>query len=115
MMSPCCGIVDRKMSEFYFKDPIQSDFSEILQEADSSLLYNWLATEGPEGIMNYIKKNADVENYFSDRYVQNCHLCQSIFSNPDFKPIISRGLKEKSLMIAQKRKWMDVQYEEIFK
>lgn len=101
-LSPCCGIIDRKMPEFYFKNLHEEDFLETIIDANSSTLYNWLASEGPEGIMEYILKlNPAAE--FLGNYIQNCHLCQEIFSNAENKKFIKLGLEEKKDELLLKR------------
>jgi hypothetical protein len=109
-LSPCCGIIDRKMPEFYFKNLQESDFLDSIIEANSSTLYNWLASEGPEGIMKYIQeKNSESE--FLGNYVQNCHLCQEIFSNCENKKYIRMGLQEKRDEILSSRLIREAEYE----
>ncbi|MCP4913301.1 MAG: radical SAM protein [Oligoflexia bacterium] len=100
--APCCGLVDRELPEFYFGDIDNTEPLETFYKMNNVTLYNWLALEGPSGIMEYIKtKNPNIE--FKDGYVQNCQLCQELFQDPEKREIIKEGLKEKAIELSFKR------------
>ena len=108
-LSPCCGIIDRKTSEFYFSDLENTNFLEVVENANSSVLYNWLALEGPSGIMDFIKENSSHHD-FRDSYVQNCELCQQIFKDPKYKKIIAVGMEEKFNELLFKRRLIEEEF-----
>lgn len=60
--------------------------------------------------MEYIRK-VNPESKFLGNYVQNCHLCQEIFSNCDNKKFIKMGLEEKKEEILLKRLISEAEYE----
>ena len=78
-VSPCCGLVDRGLRVFYGSIH-EKPLPELLRKANSSTLYNWLALEGPEGLKSAIESKAPHEPFLG-RYLQNCQLCQEIFSS----------------------------------
>jgi hypothetical protein len=81
-VSPCCGLVDRGLGVFYFGTIHQEPLPELLRKANSSTLYNWLALEGPEGLKIAIESESPEEKFLG-RYLQNCQLCQEIFSSKE--------------------------------
>lgn len=92
-LSPCCGLVDRNLSVFYVANVFDYDLIDILEYANKTTLYNWLSLEGPSSLMEFIqKKNPKIK--FINRYVQNCQLCQEIFSDNEKSEIILKGLDE---------------------
>lgn len=92
-LSPCCGLVDRSIGVFYAGSVIDNDIFDILEKANGSVIYNWLALAGPSGIMDFIKTQ-DSSLPFLDNYVQNCQLCQEIFSDRRKTDIVLKGLKQ---------------------
>lgn len=105
--TPCCGIVERRMPVFYMGDLNRDRLSDVLEQANASTIYNWLALEGPEGIMHEIQKRSSEEKFLG-RYLQNCQLCQEIFSSNTKKKIIADSLEEKGVDLAIKRTIFEV-------
>lgn len=101
-LTPCCGLVDKKIDVFYAGSVIENDFLDVLEQANKSVLYNWLALEGPSGIMDYILSKDDTIP-FARKYVQNCQLCQEIFTDPRKREMVAHGLEEKALILSLKR------------
>ena len=101
-MSPCCGIVDRKLDEFYCANMHQENFVDAIKKANQTVLYNWLALEGPSGIMEYVE-NKTGKKLSLDRYIQNCQVCQQLFSDDESRRVIKQGLSEKITELQLKR------------
>ncbi len=91
-LSPCCGLVERTIPYFYAGSVIEQDVFEVLEVANKSVLYNWLALGGPSSIMDYILSQ-DPSIPFLGRYVQNCQLCNEIFTDPRKTEIALGGLE----------------------
>ncbi len=108
-LSPCCGIIDRKTSEFYFSDLENNNFLDAIEQANASVLYNWLALEGPSGIMDYIKENL-LDHDFRESYVQNCELCQQLFKSSKYKKIIAMGMESKFNELLFKRRLTEEEF-----
>ena len=101
-LSPCCGLVDRKLRIFYAGDVLQGNAVEVMEKYCRSTIYNWLALEGPGAIRNFVNSKTLLfqENA---QYVQACQLCQEIFSNSDALNIILEGMPEVSTKLCGKR------------
>ena len=91
-LSPCCGLVDRSIPYFYAGSVIHHDLLEVLEIANKSVIYNWLALAGPSSIMDYIISQ-DPDIPFLGRYVQNCQICNEIFSDPRKTEVALCGLE----------------------
>lgn len=91
-LSPCCGLMDRSIPYFYAGSVIEQDLLEVLEVANKSVLYNWLALGGPSSIMDYIISQ-DPTIPFLSRYVQNCQICNEIFSDARKTEVALGGLE----------------------
>ena len=91
-LSPCCGLVDGDLGAFYAGNVFENDLLDVLDRANRSVLYNWLALEGPSGIMDYIRSQ-DSTISFQGMYVQNCQICQEIFSDQRKLAVVTQGLQ----------------------
>jgi len=106
-LSPCCGIIERKMPTFYMGDLSTTPLADVIKRANGSTIYNWLALEGPEGIMREIQNRAPDEKFLG-RYLQNCQLCQEIFSSESKKAVIAGCLNEKANELSIARSFFEV-------
>lgn len=103
-LSPCCGIIDRKLPEFYYGNVVDMPLVDVITSADQVILYNWLALEGPSGIKDYIEsKRPEMKKEFHSTYIQNCELCQDLFSCPSKRKVIEQGTLDKKNEITLKR------------
>ena len=104
----CCGMVPtRRVKEVVHGSLDDSSLEELLLRAHDDLLANWLALEGPFGIMQFIKaKDSSVR--FRDRYVSTCHLCCEILTREDCRLILHRHAGEKAVELGLKRELYQV-------
>jgi len=91
-LSPCCGLVDRSIPYFYAGSVLEQDLLELLEIANKSVLYNWLALGGPSSIMDYIISQ-DPSIPFLGKYVQNCQICNEIFTDARKTEVALGGLE----------------------
>lgn len=100
--TPCCGLVERSMPVFYMGDLHRQTLSDVLERANASQVYNWLGLEGPEGLMKAIRQR-NPDEPFLGRYLQNCQLCQEVFSSASKKRALAQSLDAKRAELAVKR------------
>ncbi len=85
---PCCGLVDRELKMFYsLENVLQNDILQVMEKCSQSIIYNWLALEGPWAIKEFVKAK-DKSVPFLEKYVQACQICQELFSNEKVLQII---------------------------
>jgi hypothetical protein len=75
------------------------DLLEVIEHANNSVLYNWLALEGPSGLMKHIQAE-DPNQIFFGRYIQNCEICQEIFSDTRKSAIVEAALPKKNKQLS---------------
>lgn len=106
-LSICCGMMPRKVPEIFFGPLSQKSLEETIVMAHQDLIANWLALEGPYGLMRFIvSKNPNLS--FRKRYVNICHLCSEIFTRNDCREILSKYGNEKSLEVSLERSLYDL-------
>jgi hypothetical protein len=105
-LSICCGMIPRKVQEVFFGPFDNLNIEEAIVMAHQDLIVNWLALEGPYGIMKFILgKNPNIP--FRNKYVNICHLCSEILTRSDCRDIISEYGHEKTLEISLERTLYD--------
>jgi hypothetical protein len=106
-LSICCGMIPRNVPEIFF-GPIndKTTLNELIVLAHNDLIVNWLALEGPYGMMKFILRK-DPKIKFRKKYVNNCHLCSEILSRKECREIISEYGHEKSFEIYLERSLYD--------
>jgi len=87
-LMPCCGLVNRDIGIFYAGNVLNNNIVSEMEKYCKSILYNWLALEGPSEIRKFVIEK-DPKITFSDKYVQNCQVCQELFSNERVLHIIN--------------------------
>jgi len=105
-LMPCCGLVSRDLGVFYGSNVIENDTAKEMEKYCNSFLYNWLALEGPSGILNFVKQK-DSSLMFSKYFVQNCQVCQELFSNETVLNIIYQNMDEISSKLSLARCLLD--------
>ena len=101
-LSICCGMVPRNVEEIVFGTLDEYKLEELIIMAHKDLIVNWLALEGPYGLMKFIlKKNPDIP--FRKQYVNNCHLCSEILTREDCRAVLSEFGHEKAIEISLER------------
>jgi hypothetical protein len=106
-LSICCGMISRKVREIFY-GPIdgRTNLKEAIVLAHQDLIVNWLALEGPYGIMKFILNKApDIP--FRKKYVSICHLCSEIFTREDCRMVLLKYGHEKCLEISLERSLYD--------
>lgn len=102
----CCGMIDQRVPELTVGSLENQTLSEIVCEGNTDLIANWLALEGPYGIMNFIREKAP-EIQFRERYVNHCHLCNDIFTRPEARFALSQHAHEKIETITLQRGFLE--------
>lgn len=93
-LSICCGMIRRNVEEIVFGSLEKCSLEELIITAHQDLIVNWLALEGPYGIMKFIlKKNPEI--VFRKQYVNICHLCSEIFTRDDCRNVLLSHAAEK--------------------
>jgi hypothetical protein len=98
----CCGMMEQSVPELMFGVWDGSRIVEMITGADTDLMANWLALEGPYGLMKFIQEK-DPAVSFKKRYVNHCHLCNDILTRPDTRAVLSKYADEKSVEISLRR------------
>jgi hypothetical protein len=101
-LSVCCGIGSDDIPETIIGNVNERCLVDILSEGNDDLILNWLALEGPFGIMRFVQQKAP-HLTFRPRYVNICHLCHDLFSRDDVRSVIAAHCEERILLIAMKR------------
>lgn len=108
----CCGIGSEEFPETTFGNIHEKPLVDLLVEANDDLIVNWLALEGPFGIMRFIQRiNPSI--YFRDRYVNICHLCHDIFSREEIRSVLSSNVSAKAPSLSFSRAWFEEHRSEI--
>ncbi len=98
----CCGMIDQAVPELTFGVYGSKPLAEIVCEANCDLIANWLALEGPYGLMRFVAGKApDIK--FKEKYVNHCHLCNDILTRKEVRAVLNRFAQEKSDEIGLKR------------
>lgn len=81
---PCCNIVDRGIGVFYKGNAVEF-FDDCIENADQTVLYAWLALEGPSSILRDINES-NIE------FTGQCEACQHIFVSIDYRDRIKSAI-----------------------
>jgi len=105
-LSICCGMIRRNVREILFGPLEENRVEELIVRAHRDLIVNWLALEGPYGLMRFIqKKKPDI--HFRNQYVNICHLCSEIFTRSDCRAVLCDHAAEKIDEIMLERELYD--------
>ena len=106
-LSICCGMIPRSVPEIFFGELDNVTLEELIATANGDLIANWLALEGPYGLMKFIQeKRPDIK--FRSNYVNICHLCSEILTRKDCREILLEHAHEKAPEIAMERNLYDL-------
>ncbi|MBM3162385.1 MAG: radical SAM protein [Chlorobi bacterium] len=98
----CCGMMEQHVPELGAGFWDASRIAELLETANSDLIANWLALEGPYGIRKFIlEKNPSIA--FRERYVNHCHLCNDIFTRTETREVLASFAEEKAAELTIRR------------
>jgi len=98
----CCGMIDQRVPELTVGNLAKQSLAEIVYEGNTDLIANWLALEGPYGIMRFVQEKAP-EIPFGEQYVNICHLCNDIFTRGEVRNVLAKYAHEKIGSIALQR------------
>lgn len=101
-LAACCGIGSVDIPETLIGNTHIKPLLTLLEDANHDLILNWLALEGPYGIMRFIQQ-IEPKISFHKRYVNNCHLCHHIFSRQETRDVLRRVLKNKLFALSLMR------------
>lgn len=93
-LSICCGMIPRKVQEIVFGTLDDYSLEELIVQAHQDLIVNWLALEGPYGLMKFILEKKP-DTMFRGKYVNICHLCSEILTRPDCRAVLTTWAQEK--------------------
>lgn len=113
-VSVCCGIGSDGVPETVIGNAHERPLVNILSDANDDLILNWLALEGPYGIMRFVQKKA-CHLTFKLRYVSTCHLCHDLFSREEVRAAIAEFCDERIPLIATKRAALETRGRELIK
>jgi hypothetical protein len=71
----------------------EKSLPQMICEANSDLIANWLALEGSYGTMRFIQEHAP-EVPFKNEYVNKCHLCNDIFTRTETRGVLKLAYKK---------------------
>lgn len=111
-LSICCGIGSVEIPETIIGNTRNNSILELLIKANNDLIVNWLALEGPYGIMRDIQKKVPIIP-FRDRYVNDCHLCHDIFSRQEVRDVLSDSVEEMAHVLSFERAWVENHRDEL--
>jgi hypothetical protein len=102
----CCGMIDQRVPELTVGSLENQSLAEIVCEGNTDLIANWLALEGPFGIMNFIREKAPQID-FQKQYVNHCHLCNDLFTRVEVRNALRQHAPEKAEAIALQRGFLE--------
>lgn len=111
-LSICCGIGSEDIPETVVGNINAHSMPDLLIKANHDLVINWLALEGPYGIMRFVKKKRP-DIAFRDRYVNDCHLCHDIFSRQEIRDVLADSVGEMVPVLSMERAWVENHRDEI--
>jgi len=109
----CCGIGSDDFPESIIGSLHDKPLLDLLIQANDDLIVNWLALEGPYGIMRFIQEQ-DPTISFRNRYVNMCHLCHDIFSRRETRSILRRTAHTRVPSVSLNRAWLEAHRSEMF-
>jgi organic radical activating enzyme len=88
---PCCGIVTKDLPELTRHNLREHSLLEAIDDANSDLLLNWLALEGPAAIADFVHE-LDPSVEFRDRYAGICHICNDVLARPEVRQVLTDNI-----------------------
>ncbi len=113
MLNICCGMISRAVPEIAYGPLGEKSLEECIIEAHENLIVNWLALEGPFGLMRFIQERAP-EVQFRPRYVNVCHLCSEILTRRECREVLEKHGHEMALAVGLERGLYDLIREPAF-
>jgi organic radical activating enzyme len=111
-LSICCGIGSDNIPEAVIGNILEEPLYRLIEKANNDLFVNWLAIEGPFGILQFLQKNApDLE--FPEKFINSCHLCHEVLSREDARSALSRMIGRVAPGLSLQRAWIENNREEL--
>lgn len=98
----CCGMIEQDVPEISIGSLTKNSLKELICRANSDLIANWLALEGPYGILKFVQEKMP-EIKFPNRFVGRCHLCNHLFTRTDIREILQTYAGQKSEELSLRR------------
>lgn len=98
----CCGMIDQRVPELTVGSLERETLAQIVCKGNLDLIANWLALEGPYGIMKFVREKRP-QVRFRDRYVNHCHLCNDLFTRDEVREVLQEHAHEKQEAISLQR------------
>ncbi len=98
----CCGMIDQRVPELSIGNLEKERLAEIICRGNQDLIANWLALEGPYGVMKFVKEKAP-HLEFADRYVNHCHLCNELLTRSEVRDVLAHHAAEKAQGLSLQR------------
>jgi hypothetical protein len=102
----CCGMIDQRVPELTVGSLEDQTLAEIVCEGNTDLIANWLALEGPYGIMTFLLEK-EPQLAFQKQYVNHCHLCNDLFTRAEVRDAIKRHAPEKAESLSLQRGFLE--------
>lgn len=105
-LSICCGIGSEEIPETIIGNIHHHSLLDLLIQANNDLVINWLALEGPYGMMRHLQKKAP-DLPFRERYVNTCHLCHDLLTRPEARDLLRDAVDEMVPILSLERAWVE--------
>lgn len=102
----CCGVTMTEIPELHFENIEQDGLLKTMRRANDDLIINWLALEGPYGILLYVRQK-DPTFELGTKIVSSCHLCKELLTNSRVRELLRHLDREKAIEIIYKRMGLD--------
>jgi hypothetical protein len=103
----CCGISTKYLPELTIGDLRKNRMIDLLEQANSDLILNWLALEGPIALAEFIR-HKEPSVTFPKKYVNICHLCNDILARKETREVLSKNIEEGIERISMHRAFLEV-------
>ncbi len=108
----CCGIGSDEVPETVVGNVRETPLIELISQANNDLIINWLALEGPFGIMQRVQRWAPAVR-FHERYVNTCHLCHDLFTRDEVREVLRQGVEAIAPALSLERAWLEAHRAEL--
>ena len=83
----CCGMIEQDVPEVSLGSLEKHSLRELICSANRDLVANWLALEGPYGVLKFVQEMLPEMN-LPKRFVGRCHLCNHLFTRQDVREVL---------------------------
>jgi hypothetical protein len=111
-LSICCGIGSDEIPETVIGNIHDSSLIDLIVEANNDLMVNWLALEGPYGIIQFLQ-NAAPDLKFRDQYIGICHACHDVLSDREVRQVLASKVDSAVPRLVFERAWLENHRDEL--